>query len=70
MTAPTVTKGQWFRLPSAKLVQVCAINGDRHPEVVLRYLDAEGAMAPGEFQLSLQFMLKHTRRVAFGSETT
>lgn len=62
MTA-LVSKGQWFRLPSGKVVEVCGTKGPRHVEVVLRYLDDDGAMAPGEFQLSLEFLLKHGKRV-------
>ncbi|MEO8021099.1 hypothetical protein [Polaromonas sp.] len=59
----TVEKGQWFRLPSGKTAQVCRIVGGKAPEVVIRYLDNDGAMAAGEFQMTLAFLLTHGKRV-------
>lgn len=79
MTAPslTVIKGQWFLMPSGKTVEVCRVEccevvrldarGRRmtveEHEVVLRYLNNDGAMAPGEFLLALDFLLKHGKHV-------
>lgn len=74
MTA-AVVKGNWFRLPSGNVAEVCRLklvrvprqDGDRGPglatEVALRFLDADGAMAPGEFTLSLTFITTYCRRV-------
>lgn len=70
-----VVKGQWYRLPSKRVAEVCHSREVRLPlrdtdtlprvatEVTLRFLDDDGAMAPGEFQLSLEFILKHCARV-------
>lgn len=75
MTSPLV-KGDWLKLPSGKVVEVRRLNlvrmprkdGDKGPrlatEVTLRFLNADGAMAPGEFALSLTFINTHCKRVA------
>ncbi|MCY1166573.1 hypothetical protein D9M73_65150 [compost metagenome] len=72
---PAASKGQWFKLPSGKTAEVCGLaqvrmpmtDQDREPrfstEVTLRFLNNDGAMAPGEFVLSLEFLLKHGVRV-------
>jgi hypothetical protein len=60
---PSVSKGQWFKLPRGKVAEVCMVKTGHRPEVVLRYLDNDGAMAPGEFVLTLEFLLKHGARV-------
>lgn len=70
-----VAKGQWFLLPSGKVAQVCSLatvrapmqDGDRSPrqavEVTFRFLNTDGAMAPGEFVLAESFIDKHCKRV-------
>lgn len=70
-----VKRGDWFLLSSGKVAEVCRLkmvrvprqDGDRGPalatEVALRFLDADGAMAPGEFTLSLSFITLHCKRV-------
>lgn len=58
-----VIKGQWLRLPSGRLVQVCKIIGDHNPQVSLRYLDDDGVMATGDFLVLLTWLVVHARRV-------
>ena len=75
MTAGPVEKGQWYQMPSGKLVQVCKLetirapmkDGDTSPqqtvEVTLRFLNDDGAMAPGKFVLDESFIAKHCKRI-------
>lgn len=75
MTAEAVKKGQWFLLPNGKVAQVCSLatvrapmqDGDRAPrlvvEVTIRFLNTDGAMAPGELVLAESFIAKHCKRV-------
>lgn len=71
-----VVKGQWYRLPSGRIAEVRRLKNiptdavvagtnqrQMRTEVVLRYLDNDGAMAAGEFQMAVAFLLKHGARV-------
>lgn len=72
-----VAKGEWYRLPSGRVAEVCRIevavieppegNPDQTPvtveEPVVRLLNKDGAMGPSEFSLSLAFLAKHAARV-------
>ena len=63
-----IEKGQWYRLPSGQMVEVCGVVKVIVPatfthEVTLRYLDADGAMSPNDFQLSLEFLQTRSERV-------
>ena len=63
-----IEKGQWYRLTSGKIVEVCCILKVEVPatfthEVTLRYVDSNGAMSPNDFQVSLGFMQARTERV-------
>ena len=59
MTAPLV-KGDWFRMPSKRLVEVRRITTH---EVTLRYLNDDAAMEAGEFEVAAAFLLKHGTKV-------
>lgn len=68
-------KGQWFTLPSGKVAEVCRLtevrlpryDGDAGPtftmEVMLRFLNSDGAMASAGFTVTLEFIVKHCKRV-------
>lgn len=55
--------GLWYRLPSGSVAEVCSVTAGDHPEVILRKLNDDGAMAAGEFVTSLAFLLLHARRL-------
>lgn len=74
----SVVKGQWWRLPSGQVVEIRRVRMldlplpvDAAPgttpaefaEAVIRYLNNDGAMAPGEFHLSCAFLTKRATRV-------
>ena len=63
-----IEKGQWYRLSTGNVVEVCCISKVEVPatfrhEVTLRYLNADGAMSPNDFQVSLEFMKARSERV-------
>ena len=61
-------KGQWYRLPSDRIVQIfnTCIDMDEtttpatlHLAAVVRHINDDGAMQSGEFNLSFSFLLNH-----------
>lgn len=54
---------QWWKLPSGQVVELRRIVGQHTPECVVRNINADGEMAPGEYVLTLRFLVAHGRRV-------
>jgi hypothetical protein len=55
---------EWWELPSGRIVCVRRIEGvGTFCEVVVRYVDDDGSMAQGEFNLTLAFLARG-RKVA------
>lgn len=50
-----------FSLPSGKLVEVRRIHDGDKPEVAVREVNDDDELAPGEFNLTLSFLLTRTR---------
>ena len=53
----------WWQLPSGAVVEVRKITGESNPECVVRRLNADAEMEPGEFVLRLSFLAKHGKQV-------
>jgi len=64
----TVVKGQWFVMPSGRVAEVRRILDGDTPEVVIRYLDGNGAMSPGEYPMRQDFLIKHGKPVMVSSD--
>ena len=64
-------KGQWIRLPSGAIVSIRDIREVHTVTMVaeVRTLDADGAMAQGSMELSLDFLLNKGEVLPF-DETT
>ena len=54
---------QWWSLPSGQVVELRRIAGQQNPECTVRNINAEGEMAPGEYVLTLRFLVKHGKKV-------
>lgn len=71
----TVEKGQWYRFPNGRVVEVLLVtevraplrDGDSKPrlvtEVRVSVLDTDGAMTNVKYDFALAFLLNHTERV-------
>lgn len=60
---PQVGLYQWWKLPSGQIVELRRIVGQHNPEVVVRNVNENGEMAPGEYQLALRFLVNHGQKV-------
>lgn len=54
---------QWWKLPSGQVVELRRITGQRNPEVIVRNINQDGEMAPGEYSLTLRFLVNHAQKV-------
>jgi hypothetical protein len=54
---------QWWKLPSGQVVELRRIVGQHNPEVVVRNVNENGEMAPGEYVLTLRFLVNHGQKV-------
>lgn len=63
MSGSTIKINDWIKLPSGRMVQVCRIVGEHHPDAEVRYLDENGAMAASSFQVKLSFLAAHGERL-------
>lgn len=52
-----------FRMPSGKLLEVRRVQEGERPEVVVREVNDDDELSPGEFVLSLRFLLGHGKEV-------
>jgi hypothetical protein len=58
--------GDWWHLPSGRTASIRRIEGDGFQAViVVRYVDENGAMTPGEVHLSISYVVKG-RKVSHG----
>lgn len=57
------SRGDWLRLPSGHIVEVCKIMGESSPDVSLRYLDDDGVMATGDFIVKLSWLVANSKNV-------
>lgn len=66
-TAPPATlprTGEWWLLPSGRIVSIRRIEGDiGAAEAVVRHVDEYGAMSTGEFNLTMAFIARTGRKV-------
>ena len=57
----------FFQLPSGKLVQVRKVSKlepeDTQPAALVRYVNDDGELSPGEFHLSVRFLMQKARKV-------
>lgn len=63
MSAAVMCLYKRFRMPSGKLLEVRRVEEGAHPEVVVREVNDDDELSPGEFNLSLRFILAHGREV-------
>jgi hypothetical protein len=63
MAKPVLKKGDWIRLPSGRIAVICEIAGTNRPDATLRYLDNDGVMSTGEFDMKFEFLQIHTVKV-------
>lgn len=62
MSAPEDFKrDDWLTLPSGKLVSVRGMS--QSGDVTLRYVNDDGALANGEFQMGLKFLQDRAKKV-------
>jgi len=54
---------QWWTLPSGQVVEVRKIEGEHQPEVVVRNINENSEMAPGEYKLRLTFLVRFCKQV-------
>lgn len=59
----TFGRGDWLRLPSGALVEVCKTRETYNPEVTVRYVDSDGVRSTGCFLLKMTFLLKHAKKI-------
>ncbi|MNX93674.1 hypothetical protein D3C86_1258690 [compost metagenome] len=59
----SLTMYSWWTLPSGQIVEARRIVGEHHPEVVVRNVNKDGELAPGEYQLTLTFLVRHGKQV-------
>ena len=52
-----------FVLPSHKMVEVRKVEEGQRPECVVREVNDDNELSPGEFNLTLQFLLTQAREV-------
>lgn len=58
--------GDWYLLPTGRTISIRRIEGiGFETELVVRYVDEHGAMATGEFQLSISYVCRG-RKVSRG----
>ncbi|CAN7472595.1 hypothetical protein LJR130_003819 [Variovorax sp. LjRoot130] len=60
---PQVSLYQWWKLPSGQVVELRRIAGQHNPEVTVRNVNENGEMAPGEYVLTLRFLVNHGQKV-------
>jgi hypothetical protein len=63
MSAATLCLYKRFRMPSGNLLEVRRVTDGAHPEVVVRKVDENDKLSPGEFNLTLRFLLAYGREV-------
>lgn len=52
-----------FTLPSKMLIEVRRVEEGAHPEVVVREVNDDDELSPGEFNLKLEFVAKYGKEV-------
>lgn len=58
-----LTVYSWWTLPSGQVVEVRKIEGEHQPEVVVRNINENSELAPGEYRLRLSFLVRHGKQV-------
>ncbi len=53
----------WYEMPSGQIAELRRIVGTHNPEVVVRYVNSDGEMAPGEHHHTLRFLVTRCRFV-------
>jgi hypothetical protein len=53
---PILKTGDWVRLPSGRIATIRKITSNNRPDATLRYLDDNGVMSTGEFEVRFQFL--------------
>jgi hypothetical protein len=59
---PLLQVDDWYQLPSGRIVVIRRVNGPGPgAEATVRYINDEGQLANGEFELSVAFVLRGRR---------
>jgi hypothetical protein len=59
----SIERYSWWTLPSGQLIEVRRIEGEHQPEVVVRNINENSEMAPGEYRLRLAFLVRFGKQV-------
>lgn len=62
MSASQYLYTRWL-MPSKKMIEVRRIENGARPEVVVREVNGDNQLCPGEYNHTLQFLLAHGQRV-------
>jgi len=60
---PILKTGDWVRLPSGRIATIRKITGENRPDATLRYLDDNGVMSTGEFDMKFEFLQSYAVKV-------
>jgi hypothetical protein len=63
MAKPPLKQNDWVRLPSGRIATIRKITGESRPDATLRYLDDNGVMSTGEFEMKFEFLQKFAVKV-------
>ena len=63
MAKPILKTGDWVRLPSGRIATIRKITGENRPDATLRYLDDNGVMSTGEFDMKFEFLQSYAVKV-------
>ena len=63
MAKPALKQRDWVRLPSGRIATIRKITGENRPDATLRYLDDNGVMSTGEFEVKFEFLQKFAVKV-------
>jgi hypothetical protein len=58
-----IERYSWWLLPSGQLIEVRKIEGEHQPEVVVRNINENSEMAPGEYKLRMAFLVRFGKQV-------
>jgi hypothetical protein len=56
-------QNDWVRLPSGRIATIRKVTGQNRPDATLRYLDEDGVMSTGEFEMKFEFLQKFAVKV-------
>ncbi len=63
MAKPALKQNDWVRLPSGRIATIRKVSGQNRPDATLRYLDEDGVMSTGEFEMKFEFLQKFAVKV-------